>query len=83
MIPIFSALSALGSLGGGAAAIYKAVSEAKNAAKDLKEKERHNRTMEPVSLGKGLHLGPYKRGLGLYLAPYQPKNYLSSYRTVP
>lgn len=83
LIPIFSALSALGSLGGGAAAIYKAVSEAKNAAKDLKEKERHNRTMEPVSLGKGLHLGPYKRGLGLYLAPYQPKNYLSSYRTVP
>lgn len=83
LIPIFSALSALGSLGGGAAAVVKAVADAKNAAKGLKEKERHNRAMEPVSLGKGLHLGPYKRGLGLYLAPYQSKNFPSSYPTAP
>lgn len=83
LIPIFSALSALGSLGGGAASVFKAISEAKNAAKDLKEKERHNRAMEPVSLGKGLHLGPYKQGLGLYLAPYQPKNFPSGYPAGP
>lgn len=74
LIPIFAALSALGSLGGGAAAIAKAVGNAKAAAQDLKEKERHNRAMESVALGKGLYLGPYKRGFGLYLRPYQPKN---------
>lgn len=74
LIPIFAALSALGSLGGGAAAVAKAVGDAKSAAKDLKEKERHNKTMEAIALGKGLHLGPYKRGVGLYLRPYHPKN---------
>lgn len=74
LIPIFAALSALGSLGGGAAAVAKAVGDAKAAAKDLKEKERHNRAMEAVTVGKGLHLGPYKKGFGLYLNPYQPKN---------
>lgn len=75
LIPIFAALSALGSLGGGAAAVAKAVGDAKSAAKDLKEKERHNRAMEAVAVGKGLYLAPYKRGYGLYLQPYQPKNY--------
>lgn len=74
LIPIFAALSALGSLGGGAAAVAKAVGDAKSAAKDLKEKERHNKSMEAIALGKGLHLGPYKRGFGLYLRPYHPKN---------
>lgn len=74
LIPIFAALGALGSLGGGAAAVAKAVGDAKAAAKDLKEKERHNKAMEAVAMGKGLHLGPYKRGFGLYLNPYQPKN---------
>lgn len=74
LIPIFAALSALGSLGGGAAAVAKAVGDAKSAKKDLQEKERHNKTMEAIALGKGLHLGPYKRGFGLYLTPYQPKN---------
>lgn len=75
LVPIFAALSALGSLGGGAASVVKAVSEARTAAKEFKEKERHNRAMEAKTIGKGLHLAPYKRGLGLYLAPYQPKNY--------
>lgn len=72
LIPIFAALSALGSLGGGAAAVAKAVGDAKAAAKDLKEKERHNKAMEAVALGKGLYLKPYRRGFGLYLRPYQP-----------
>lgn len=73
LVPIFSVLSALGSLGGGAAAIAKAVTEARTAAKNLMEKERHNKVMEKVSIGKGLFLGPYKKGLGLYLRP--SKNY--------
>lgn len=74
LIPIFAALSALGSLGGGAAAVAKAVGDAKSAAKDLQEKKRHNQAMEAAAVGKGLYLAPYKRGLGLYLKPYQ-KNY--------
>lgn len=74
LIPIFAALSALGSLGGGAAAVAKAVGDAKAAKQNLKEQERHNKAMESVALGKGLHLGLYKRGFGLYLRPYQPKN---------
>lgn len=74
LIPIFAALSALGSLGGGAAAVAKAVGDAKSAAKDLQEKERHNKTMEAIALGKGVHLGHYKKGLGLYLRPFHPKN---------
>lgn len=74
LIPIFAALSALGSLGGGAAAVAKAVGDAKAAANDLNEKKRHNQAMEAVTVGKGISLGPYKSGFGLYLNPYQPKN---------
>lgn len=77
LIPIFAALSALGSLGGGAAAVAKAVNDAKSAAKDLEEKKRHNKVMEAVNIGKGLSIAPYRNGLGLYLRPYDfnQKNY--------
>lgn len=75
LIPLFAGLSALGALAGGAAGVAKSVNEAKAAAAELKEKQRHNMTMENVALGKGLYLKPYKTGgLGLYLKPYQ-KNY--------
>lgn len=74
LIPIFAALSALGALGGGAAGIVKAVNDSKNAKKNLQEAQRHNKSMEAIALGKGLHLKPYKSGLGLYLKPYS-KNY--------
>lgn len=67
LIPIFAALSALGALSGGAAAIAKAVNQAKEAKNQLSESERHNKTMEAIAMGKGLYLKPYKRGLGLYL----------------
>lgn len=69
LIPIFSALGALGSLGGGAAAVIKSIAEARNAKNELKEKERHNRAVEAISVGKGLRLGPYKGGYGLYMNP--------------
>lgn len=68
LIPLFAALGALGSLGGGAAAVAKAVNDAKSASKTLEETKRHNKAME--SIGKGLYLSPYKKGLGLYLKPY-------------
>ncbi|KAK9679035.1 Phospholipase A2-like domain [Popillia japonica] len=46
LIPLFAALGALGSLGGGAAAIAKAVNDAKAAKDQLAETARHNRAME-------------------------------------
>lgn len=75
LIPIFAALGALGSLGGGAAAVAKAVNEAKVAKQTLEEAKRHNKALEEAAVGKGLYLKPYKKGFGLYLRPYNPKNY--------
>lgn len=74
LIPIFAGLSALGALSGGIAGITKAVQDAKAAQQQLKESERHNRTMESIALGKGLYLKPYKKGMGLYL-PRPKKNF--------
>ncbi|KAJ8974553.1 hypothetical protein NQ317_000529 [Molorchus minor] len=71
LIPIFAALSALGSIGGGAAGIAKAVNDAKAAKQKLEEDKRHNLAMEQATVGKGLYLRPYKKGMGLYLAPYK------------
>lgn len=65
LIPIFAGLSALGSLAGGAAGIAKAVGDYKAAKKNLTESERHNKMMESIALGKGLHIKPYKNGRGL------------------
>lgn len=76
LIPLFAGLSAVGGLAGGAAGIAKAVNDASSAGKQLKESERHNKTMEAIALGghgKGLHLAPYKKGWGLYLHPYIQK----------
>lgn len=67
LIPIFAGLSALGSLAGGAAGIAKAVGDYKAARKNLAESERHNKMMESIALGKGLHIKPYKNGKGLCL----------------
>ncbi|XP_043471570.1 uncharacterized protein LOC122504497 [Leptopilina heterotoma] len=70
LIPIFAGLSALGALTGGAAGVAKAVNDASAAKEQLKEAQRHNRELEAVALGKGLHLKPYRQGLGLHLKPY-------------
>lgn len=69
LIPIFAALSAMGSLGGAAAGIAKAVNDTRAAKKQLEEANRHNRTMESIAMGKGLYLKPYKTGLGVFLRP--------------
>lgn len=71
LLPIFAALGALGSIGGGAAAVAKAVNDAKAAKKQLEESKRHNQKMETIALGKpgsGLYMKPYKTGFGLFLA---------------
>lgn len=67
LIPIFAGLSAAGSLVGGASGIAKAINEYKTAKKQLLELERHNKQVEAVCFGKGLHLKPYKDGLGIFV----------------
>lgn len=71
LIPIFAGLSAVGALAGGAAGVAKAVNAANDAKKQLVEANRHNKAMEAIVMGRGLHLKPYKKGLGLYLHPNQ------------
>lgn len=61
LVPIFAGLSAIGALSGGAAGIAKAVNDTRAAKKQLEESQRHNKTMEAIALGKGLHLKPYKK----------------------
>lgn len=72
LLPIFAALTSIGSIASGAASVAKAVNDAKNARQQLAESERHNKTMEAIAIGKGLYLKPYKKGLGLFL---RPKNF--------
>lgn len=74
LVPIFAGLSALGALSGGAAGIAKAVNDAKAAAEQLKEQQRHNKTMEAaIAMGEGLYLKSHKKGLGLYLRSQKKK----------
>ena len=78
LIPIFAGLSALGSLAGSATGIVKAINDVKTSREELAEKNRHNRQMEAIAIGKtgkGLYLKPYRKGLGLYLKPQNSKNY--------
>lgn len=67
LVPIFAGLSAAGSLAGGDAGIAKAINSYKTAKKQLLESERHNKQIEALIIGKGLHLKPYKEGLGIYV----------------
>lgn len=67
LVPIFAGLSAAGSLAGGAAGIAKAINSYKTAKKQLLESERHNKQIEALIIGKGLHLKPYKEGLGIFV----------------
>lgn len=71
LIPLFAGLSALGALAGGAAGVAKAVNDASAAKQQLREAERHNKTLEAVALqsGKGFYLRPYRKGYGLALMP--------------
>lgn len=76
LVPVFAALSALGSLMGGAAGIAKAVKLTQNAKDDLKKLSTQNEgDMQAISIGKakngnGLYLKPYRKGFGLYIQPH-------------
>jgi len=65
-----TALSALGSLTSGRAAIAKTINNAGMAKEDMEEKKRHNRKIESVAVGEGLYLKPYRKGYGFFLKPY-------------
>lgn len=66
LIPIFAALSAIGGLSGGAAALAKTVLGVKNAQKQLAESQRHNKHMEAIAMGKGMYLRKHRSGLGIF-----------------
>ncbi|KAG4068965.1 hypothetical protein HA402_005113 [Bradysia odoriphaga] len=69
IIPVPKGYQLPGALAGGAAGVAKAVIAANEAKNQLKESQRHNKTMETIAMGGGLFLKPFKSGLGLYLHP--------------
>ena len=74
LVPILTALGALGGIASGGSAVAKVLNDIKNGREQLAEATRHNRYMESIAMGKGLYLKPYKQGYGLFLRP-QSKNY--------
>jgi len=84
LVPLFAALSAAGSIAGGASAIVKAVNDVRASQRSLDEMQRHNKAMESpkgIVVGQGIRFAPYRKGYGLYLWPYS-KNELD-YQTEP
>lgn len=68
VLPLMAALSSVGGLAGGSAAVIKTIADIKNANNQLTEAKRHNKAMEEKKVGAGLYLKPYKQGLGLFIA---------------
>ena len=62
---IFSGIGAAGGIAGGAAGIAKAVNDNKANELNLRETERHNKQLEKIAKGDGLHLNPWKGNGGL------------------
>lgn len=65
IIPILTALSAVGALATGGSSIMKAINSTKDAKRQLEENIRHNKSMENIAIGKGLYLKPFKKGMGI------------------
>lgn len=65
LVPLFSVLETLGSLGGSAAGVIKTINEAKLARDKLIEDIRHKNALKTRSIGSGLYIKPYKNGCGL------------------
>lgn len=82
LVPLFAGLSAAGALASGVSNVVKAIKDTKAANRRLKEQERHNKTMESITIGKsggGLYLQPYRKGLGLFLNDKtKKKNFLKN-----
>jgi hypothetical protein len=65
LIPLFAGLSAIGSLAGGAASVYKAIN-------DVNRAKQENASEVKIHKGRGLYLKPYKQGRGIFLDPQGP-----------
>lgn len=75
LVPIFAGLSALGSLAGGASAVYNAIRSTKESKEALSKKK--GRRQAQIAIGKslrgdGVYLRPYRKGYGIYLKPFSP-----------
>jgi len=70
IVPILTALSTLGSLASGSAAIAKPINNARMAKEDMEEKKRHNRKIESVAVGGELYHKPYRKGYVFFLKSY-------------
>lgn len=66
LIPIITGLSAAGALVNKTSAISRMVKTFQTALKTWNVMKSLNQNFEPVCLGKGLQLKPYKGGLGIY-----------------
>lgn len=67
LIPIFAALSALGSIASGASSVLNAIGVTKTAKQKLDEERKRNVSSEGVRIGSGVYLKPYKKGYGLVI----------------
>lgn len=66
LLSIVTGLSAAGALVKRSSTITKMLNKIKNAHNTWKAMKNLNETFEPLSVGNGLQLKPYKDGLGLY-----------------
>lgn len=65
LIPIFTALSAIGGLVNGFTNLYKNIKASKNAINRMNEAKKKGEIVQEVSIGHGIYLKPYKKGYGI------------------
>lgn len=76
LVPLFGALSAMGSLVGGISSVVNAIKSTHDGKRAFKNQQISNEGSVPVGrskTGMGLYLQPYKRGYGLFTQPYPKK----------
>lgn len=75
LIPIFGALSALGSIIGSSASVWNAIKQTRKGQMEMQEKSRHNKAMEEIEIaktaGNGYFLRQNKNGRGYFLKTQQ------------
>ena len=53
--------------------LRQAVNDTSAAKQHLEERQRHNKMIEVIALGKGLYLKPHKKRFGLHLDAREKK----------
>lgn len=80
LVPIFSGLSALGSLAGGVSSVINAIKSTTDGKRSMKRQENADTiTVGKSKSGHGLYLHPYKKGYGLSFQPYPPTSISKNY----